>query len=120
MDVSNWDPARCRFGFNHLEALAFAKLDPQPFLIVRHGTEAQIQDFETNLSSLPSKYLLIMLNEANIEVAHQVGRVIGADAAFQAWKSNHWAVFFVFNEKTPKDILAHHVIYRYRVLVSLL
>ena len=102
MDVSNWDPARCRFGFNYLEALAFAKLDPQPFLIVRHGTEAQIQDFEQRLSSLPSKYLLIMLNEANIEVAHQVGRVIGADSALPSWFLHLQTVFCLSQDSNSK------------------
>ena len=125
MHVGNWDPARARYGFNYLEAFAFAEVEAQPLQIVQHGTEAQIEEFELRLSCLPSKYLLIMLKEATIEVAHQVGRVIGHDAddfiaRWRAWKWDNLAVFFVFNENTPKDILANHIIYRYRVYVSLL
>ena len=128
--MSSWDRARSiRAGFNYLEALSFDVLEGQPFHVVRYGTEEQVQAFELRLSMLPAKYLLVLLEEALHDVMQQVRNVIEADIGpnsdqfmtrWRAWKSNNWAIFFNFFENTPKDILAHHIIYRNRVCVSLL
>ena len=92
-------------------------------------TEEQILAFEMRLCCLPAKYLLILLEEASYDVVQQVRNVIEAEIGpnsnefiprWRAWKSDHLAIFFDFFEKTPKDILAHHIIYRNRVCVSLL
>ena len=130
MNVSTWDRAKSiRAGFKHLETLAFDKFESQPFNVVRHGTEDQIKAFEIRLYCLPAKILLVLLEEAMYDVMQQVRYVIEAEIGetsdqfmprWRAWKSNHWAIFFGFNENTPKDILAHHIIYRYRVCVGLL
>ena len=128
--MTSWDRAKSiRAGFKPLEALAFDLLEWQPFHVVRYGTEEQIKEFEVRLCLLPAKHLLVLLEEATYDVMQQVRNVIEAEIGetsdqfiprWRAWKSNNWAIFFGFFENTPKDILAHHIIYRYRTCVGLL
>ena len=115
-----------------LESLAFAKVCPLPYRVIRYGSELEFQQLYDRLLHLPSKFLMLLADDATDDVVHQVARIIKNNIPeevydfsefqvhFHQWKSDHLRVFEEFNEGTHKDILVRHIIDRNLLFIEML